>query len=224
MSEIDDIFGGSGPTKGHDTPIASTSSQPKSHKNSKKNKSDAPQPPPTQQPTKDDSDSKKRKRPDSTAEADKSATLSESNDSKKLKKPKSKKQVEEVSDPSAGIGTATQTEPDQRAMATASRLVAAHDAARGSNGKVKGRPYVAPPQTDDSDAAFADSRGLRGGGRKTTTEGWSVYSEAELGMDNPYAGETDLCPFDCDCCKLFSGIIIWIQTQYVVIGTDLCMC
>lgn len=203
MSEIDDIFGGSGPAKRQETPIASTSKS-KSQKTNKKSKSDAPQPPPAQEATQDDSDSKKRKRPEPT-EADEPPAPSESKEFKKVKKPKNKKPVEEVSDPSAGVGTATQTEPDQRAMATASRLVAAHDAARGAKGKVKGRPYVAPPEADDSDAAFADSRGLRNGGRKTTAEGWSVYSEAELGMDNPYAGETDLCPFDCDCCKFFSG-------------------
>jgi hypothetical protein len=37
-------------------------------------------------------------------------------------------------------------------------------------------------------------------GRKTE-EGFLIYKEAELDID-PEAGGTDLCPFDCECCKL----------------------
>jgi hypothetical protein len=36
-------------------------------------------------------------------------------------------------------------------------------------------------------------------GRKTE-EGFLIYKEAELDID-PEAGGTDLCPFDCECCK-----------------------
>lgn len=35
--------------------------------------------------------------------------------------------------------------------------------------------------------------------RKKTAEGWNMYTEEELGM-HKRGGETDLCPFDCDCC------------------------
>jgi hypothetical protein len=35
--------------------------------------------------------------------------------------------------------------------------------------------------------------------RKRTDEGFSIYSEEELGL-NKKGGNTDLCPFDCDCC------------------------
>eukprot|EP01024_Parvocaulis_polyphysoides_P064058 TRINITY_DN742_c0_g7_i1.p2 TRINITY_DN742_c0_g7~~TRINITY_DN742_c0_g7_i1.p2 ORF type:complete len:132 (-),score=29.02 TRINITY_DN742_c0_g7_i1:322-717(-) len=36
-------------------------------------------------------------------------------------------------------------------------------------------------------------------GRKKTEEGYAIYTEEELGFrDN--CGDTDLCPFDCDCC------------------------
>ena len=60
-------------------------------------------------------------------------------------------------------------------------------------------------------------------GRKTE-EGWSVYKEAELGLNNNGGGkwltlqilffmaifnsDTPSCPFDCNCCKpLFSSVI-----------------
>ena len=35
--------------------------------------------------------------------------------------------------------------------------------------------------------------------RKFTEEGWPIYSEEELKIGNS-AGDTALCPFDCDCC------------------------
>ncbi len=38
-----------------------------------------------------------------------------------------------------------------------------------------------------------------GKGRKRTEEGFVIYSEEELGMGKK-GGETDQCPFDCDCC------------------------
>jgi len=44
---------------------------------------------------------------------------------------------------------------------------------------------------------FADSRGS--GDRRKTEEGWSVYKEAELGLNNE-GGDTPSCPFDCNCC------------------------
>lgn len=50
-------------------------------------------------------------------------------------------------------------------------------------------------QEDEQD--FKDSRGT--GPRRKTEEGWAIFKEAELGID-PTAGDTPLCPFDCDCC------------------------
>lgn len=35
--------------------------------------------------------------------------------------------------------------------------------------------------------------------RRRTEEGYAVYSEEELGLLKK-GGNTDLCPFDCDCC------------------------
>ena len=34
---------------------------------------------------------------------------------------------------------------------------------------------------------------------KRTEEGFNVYTENELGM-NDEGGDTPLCPFDCECC------------------------
>ena len=36
------------------------------------------------------------------------------------------------------------------------------------------------------------------GGRKVTQDGYKVYKLEELGVGK--GGDTDLCPFDCDCC------------------------
>ena len=36
--------------------------------------------------------------------------------------------------------------------------------------------------------------------RKFTEDGLPIYTEDELQMNNPKAGTTPLCPFDCDCC------------------------
>lgn len=38
-----------------------------------------------------------------------------------------------------------------------------------------------------------------GKGRKRTEEGFAIYGEDELGLGKK-GGDTDLCPFDCDCC------------------------
>lgn len=44
-----------------------------------------------------------------------------------------------------------------------------------------------------------DLFGLQEAGRKKTEEGWNIYSEEEL-MMNKRGGNTELCPFDCECC------------------------
>ena len=36
--------------------------------------------------------------------------------------------------------------------------------------------------------------------RKRTNDGFTVYTEDELGIDKSDAGCTPLCPFDCSCC------------------------
>ena len=36
--------------------------------------------------------------------------------------------------------------------------------------------------------------------RRKTEDGFSVYTEEDLGWNKKNAGGTNLCPFDCDCC------------------------
>ncbi|XP_024012181.1 uncharacterized protein C6G9.01c [Eutrema salsugineum] len=36
--------------------------------------------------------------------------------------------------------------------------------------------------------------------RKRTKDGLPVFTEDELGINKAYAGDTPLCPFDCNCC------------------------
>lgn len=38
------------------------------------------------------------------------------------------------------------------------------------------------------------------GARRTTEEGFKIYTEEELGLQDEQAGDTPDCPFDCDCC------------------------
>ncbi|OMP06354.1 hypothetical protein CCACVL1_01613 [Corchorus capsularis] len=38
------------------------------------------------------------------------------------------------------------------------------------------------------------------GSRKKTGDGFAIYTEEELGINKADAGNTPLCPFDCDCC------------------------
>lgn len=35
--------------------------------------------------------------------------------------------------------------------------------------------------------------------RRVTEDGYKIYTMEELGL-NDKGGDTDLCPFDCDCC------------------------
>jgi hypothetical protein len=56
--------------------------------------------------------------------------------------------------------------------------------------------YDAAKQSELDD--FANSRGA--GERKRTDDGLRIFSPAELGM-NDKGGDTELCPFDCNCCK-----------------------
>ena len=50
------------------------------------------------------------------------------------------------------------------------------------------------------DAALREAEANAKKPRKFTEDGLPIYTEAELKMDNPKAGTTPLCPFDCDCC------------------------
>ncbi|KAL1749032.1 hypothetical protein HDZ31DRAFT_59626 [Schizophyllum fasciatum] len=90
--------------------------------------------------------------------------------------PSRKRVVETVVDPSSTTAKATHSVP----AATS-----------------KTKPSKKPKPSAD-DEKFKDSKGSRS--RRQTDEGWSIYKVDELGIDET-AGDTPLCPFDCDCCK-----------------------
>ena len=52
-------------------------------------------------------------------------------------------------------------------------------------------------QQEDEDR-FADTRGLKSKTREMTDDGFYIYSDAEMKVGQ--GGDTDQCPFDCDCC------------------------
>jgi len=63
--------------------------------------------------------------------------------------------------------------------------------------KIKVDKPPAVSRADKDIDKFKDSRGT--GPRRKTEEGWSIYKEDELGI-NDVGGDTPLCPFDCECC------------------------
>ncbi|XP_047155719.1 uncharacterized protein C6G9.01c [Vigna umbellata] len=53
-------------------------------------------------------------------------------------------------------------------------------------------------KTDGSDdGEFADRPS---GPKRKTEDGFTIYTEDELGINKADAGNTPLCPFDCSCC------------------------
>jgi hypothetical protein len=58
-------------------------------------------------------------------------------------------------------------------------------------------PQGKPKVEGSKDDIFGQSTGKS---RKKTEEGFNVYTEDELGMGRRGGGDTDACPFDCDCC------------------------
>ncbi|XP_020215322.1 uncharacterized protein C6G9.01c [Cajanus cajan] len=64
--------------------------------------------------------------------------------------------------------------------------------------KTKKKKKNVKRKTDGADdGEFADPPSRP---RKKTEDGFSVYTEEELGINNTDAGNTPLCPFDCSCC------------------------
>lgn len=66
------------------------------------------------------------------------------------------------------------------------------------------RPLIAPAQKSkkpkvegSKDDIFGADAGAKG--RKKTEEGYAIYTEDELQL-GAKGGETDQCPFDCECC------------------------
>ncbi|CDU22589.1 uncharacterized protein SPSC_01219 [Sporisorium scitamineum] len=81
-------------------------------------------------------------------------------------------------------------------------------------------------QKDDDDVQeFIDSRGTSGDRRKRTVDGLRIFTVEELRLGEQGAGETSLCPFDCDCCKCPSpsrsgaergwGVFLWANLRFL---------
>lgn len=77
--------------------------------------------------------------------------------------------------------------------AAAEDLAALAAEVKAARAKQAPRPKVEGSKDD----IFGDGAGAA---RKRTEEGYAVYTADELGLGRRGGGDTDLCPFDCECC------------------------
>ncbi|QCD84373.1 uncharacterized protein C6G9.01c [Vigna unguiculata] len=62
----------------------------------------------------------------------------------------------------------------------------------------KKKKKIVKRKTDGSDdGEFADRPSRP---KRKTEDGFTIYTEDELGINKADAGNTPLCPFDCSCC------------------------
>ncbi|GIQ82125.1 protein of unknown function DUF1764, eukaryotic [Kipferlia bialata] len=71
---------------------------------------------------------------------------------------------------------------------------------RDSSQKKKARQQEREKEAAKAKAQEGESFFQEGSGRKYTEEGYRIMSETELGINKKDAGQTDDCPFDCQCC------------------------
>ena len=64
-----------------------------------------------------------------------------------------------------------------------------------SGGSEEKKKVSVPRPEDDS---FSDIRGTKRKKRPLTEDGLPIYTAKEMGMGK--GGDTEQCPFDCDCC------------------------
>lgn len=90
----------------------------------------------------------------------------------------------------------------EKEAAAAAREKEAREVARRRKGKEAGEGNAVRTALDDLDDAFKSGKGAKAWVHKQThtSEGFRVMWEDELGINKPGSGETELCPFDCDCC------------------------
>ncbi|KAE8664387.1 hypothetical protein F3Y22_tig00112800pilonHSYRG00102 [Hibiscus syriacus] len=70
------------------------------------------------------------------------------------------------------------------------------------NGEEKSKPKSSKKKRsteskENRDEGFSESSSRP---RRKTADGFTIYTEEELGIGKSDAGNTPLCPFDCDCC------------------------
>ncbi|PON76680.1 hypothetical protein PanWU01x14_033660 [Parasponia andersonii] len=74
------------------------------------------------------------------------------------------------------------------------------DAAVKPKGMKKTKEKKKKKKTEKGNLGNDESFGVSDSRPRKKTEGFSIYTEEELGLNNPDAGGTPLCPFDCSCC------------------------
>jgi Mg-chelatase subunit ChlI len=109
-----------------------------------------------------------------------------------LKKQKKRKTIISQSKPVEPKSPAPEVVHDPSSQPRSSKRHSSHATKRTAPSSKKRK--LVDKHDEDS---FNDSRGT--GPRRKTEEGFSIYKEAELGI-NVEAGGTPLCPFDCKCC------------------------
>ncbi|ODQ50644.1 DUF1764-domain-containing protein [Saitoella complicata NRRL Y-17804] len=107
----------------------------------------------------------------------------ESKSSKKKKKSKAKKSAEEDT---------SETPSEIPAPAPKPAVIVADFSSTAT------KPSKSSTSTSAPDDDFANSRGASN--VKRTEEGFRVYDEDFLKMNIPGSGETEDCPFECECC------------------------
>ncbi|KAL7415772.1 hypothetical protein BDY24DRAFT_382183 [Mrakia frigida] len=90
-------------------------------------------------------------------------------------------------------------EPKKAKEVEVSRVQTVVDPSIGVGKKVEA-PAGGVGEMDGDMEAFRNSRGSGKSTGRKTEEGFSIYKEDNLGINDDEGGDTDLCPFDCQCC------------------------
>ncbi|KZV63283.1 DUF1764-domain-containing protein [Peniophora sp. CONT] len=134
---------------------------------------------------------KKKKKDKKRKHADTAPVPSADDPPAKSKKARTAPVPETVVDTSSALLSAPAIVAPAKKSKTSGSLLKKAAAAKSSSGSKKNA------DADDDEGRFKDSRGT--GPRKKTEEGFSIYKEDELGIQDE-GGDTPQCPFDCQCC------------------------
>ncbi|KDD75149.1 hypothetical protein H632_c841p0 [Helicosporidium sp. ATCC 50920] len=125
-----------------------------------------------------------------------------------LKVKKSAKSVVAKPKPTAKPLAANEKKTEQASKAAVSEIDDLFGSLKGKTLKpatanAEDQATVAPKENSVKKAVVGSKNDIFGteqsSGRKKTEEGFSIFSEDELRLKGK-GGDTDLCPFDCDCC------------------------
>lgn len=96
-------------------------------------------------------------------------------------------------DPEAAVGETEGDTNSELALVAARIKKAREEKAKAEGPQDKGKKSKLQGNKDD---LFGGDSGKN---RKRTEEGYAIYTEEELRLGGN-GGDTELCPFDCDCC------------------------